>query len=120
MSLSVWTDIGLEDEVPARGARRFMIGETPIAVFRSGDGGVFALMDQCPHKKGPLSEGIVHGRAVSCPLHAWVISLETGEAQGADSGCTTTFPVRIEDGRLLVDISRIVQASALHSAKSAA
>lgn len=120
MSLNVWTDIGLESEVPARGARRFMIGETPIAVFRSGDGGIFALVDQCPHKKGPLSEGIVHGRAVTCPLHAWVISLESGEAQGADHGCVQTFPMRVEEGRMLIDVASLSLADAPHSAKTAA
>jgi nitrite reductase (NADH) small subunit len=120
MSLQAWTDIGAEEDVSARGARRFMIGETPIAVFRAGDGALFALIDQCPHKKGPLSDGIVHGRSVSCPLHAWVISLETGEAQGADHGCTETFPVKVEAGRLLIDVTRIISAASDDSARSAA
>lgn len=109
---ATWLDIGGETEVPVRGARRFMINDTPVGVFRTGDGAVFALVDQCPHKKGPLSEGIVHGRAVACPLHNWVISLENGQAQGADSGCTPMLPVRVEGARLLVDVSAITKSAA--------
>jgi nitrite reductase (NADH) small subunit len=112
MSLETWVDIGADVEVPPRGARRFLVGDTPVAVFRSGDGGVFALVDRCPHKQGPLSEGIVHGRAVSCPLHAWTISLETGEAQGADKGCTPTLPMRAEHGRLLVNVAALIKSAA--------
>ena len=71
-----------------------------MAVFRTGDDEVFALVDECPHKKGPLSEGIVAGRTVTCPLHNWVISLETGKAQGADEGSVRTIPLR-QDGEKL-------------------
>ena len=75
-----------------------------IAIFRTGDGEVFALRDQCPHKHGPLSQGIVHGRTVTCPLHAWNIDLATGEPTGADAGkgCTPTVALRVENGRLLL------------------
>lgn len=99
-TISDWLDVGAADEVPLRGARvvRTMAGD--IAVFRAADGALFALRDRCPHKGGPLSEGIVHGHAVTCPLHNWVISLQTGEAQGADEGCTPTLPLRVENGRI--------------------
>ena len=107
MSRARWIEVGDESAVPPRGARRFNIGDTPVAVFRAGDGALFALVDRCPHKGGPLSEGIVHGRAVACPLHNWNISLETGHAQGADSGCTPALAVAVRDGRVLVDISTI-------------
>ena len=88
-----WIDIGAVDDIPLRGARvRRRRRDGRIAVFRTGDDEVFALDDRCPHKGGPLSQGIVHGRAVTCPLHNWVISLETGEALGADEGCVRTHP----------------------------
>jgi nitrite reductase (NADH) small subunit len=81
-----------------------------IAVFRTADDRVFALEDRCPHKKGPLSQGIVHDGCVTCPLHNWVISLESGEAQGADDGRTLSFPVRLEDDAILIDFRRVNEA----------
>lgn len=107
--MSTWIDVGADANVPLRGARRFMIGDTPVAVFRTGDGALFALIDRCPHKQGPLSEGIVHGRAVTCPLHNWQISLETGQALGADTGCTPPLPTKTQSGRVLVDIASLVR-----------
>jgi nitrite reductase (NADH) small subunit len=83
------------DDIPVLGARRVETSEGEIALFRTTNDQVFALMNQCPHKKGPLSEGIVHGNSVTCPLHNWVISLKTGEAQGADAGCSPTIPVEL-------------------------
>ena len=93
-----WTFIGAIDDIPTRGARCVTIGTTAIAVFRTRDNRIFALEDKCPHKNGPLSQGIVHDGCVTCPLHNWVITLETGLAQGADEGRTATFPIRL-DGR---------------------
>lgn len=100
----VWIDLCALEDVPARGARRVTIGPEPIAVFRTGDDRVFALVDRCPHKHGPLSMGIVHGASVSCPLHAWVIDLQSGEALGADAGkgCAPSVPVRVAEGRILL------------------
>ena len=98
-----WMDIGALEDIPVRGARVVKTALGCVAVFRTGEDEVFALRDQCPHKKGPLSEGIVHGRAVTCPLHNWVISFETGEAQGADEGSVPTFAARVENGRVLLD-----------------
>lgn len=102
--LARWIDVGAVTDIPRRGARRVATPFGGIAVFRTGDGAIFALHDRCPHKQGPLSQGIVHGRAVTCPLHAWTIDLATGEPTGADAGkgCTATYPVRIEDGRVLI------------------
>ena len=97
-----WLDIGAADDVPLRGARVVKTPAGDIAVFKAADGTLFALRDRCPHKGGPLSQGIVHGHAVTCPLHNWVISLETGEAQGADQGCTPRLPIRVEAGRVLL------------------
>ena len=103
-------DAGAVEEIPLRGARTVTVGEDAIAVFRTGDGAVFALIDRCPHKGGPLSQGIVHGHSVACPLHNWSIALATGEAQAPDRGCTPTIPVRIEAGRVLIARSSPVLA----------
>ena len=102
-----WIDIGALDDIPERGARLVKTNAGCVAVFRTGPKEVFAASDHCPHKGGPLSEGIVHGRRVTCPLHNWVFSLETGEAQGADAGRIDTYPVKIEGGRLLLDASAL-------------
>jgi nitrite reductase (NADH) small subunit len=97
-----WIEIGLLDDIPRRGARCVMTPEGRIAVFRTAEDAVFAIEDHCPHKGGPLSQGIVHGAAVTCPLHSWVISLETGKALGADRGEVRTIPVRVADGRIAI------------------
>lgn len=90
-----WVEIGRLGDIPRRGARRIARpgGLPPIAVFRTADDEIFALLDHCPHKGGPLSEGIVQGRAVACPLHGWVIDLATGRAEAPDEGCTQTLAV---------------------------
>lgn len=98
-----WVDVAALDEVPRRGARVLRTEAGCVAVFRTGDDAVFALDNACPHKKGPLADGIVHGRTVTCPLHNWVFSLETGEAQGADEGRVATWAARVEGGRILLD-----------------
>ena len=98
-----WLDIGSLADIPLRGARTIPVaGGQDIAVFRTGDDQVFALLDRCPHKQGPLSQGIIHGHAVACPLHNWRISLATGEALGEDKGCTPTIAARIDAGRVLI------------------
>ncbi|WP_417519769.1 nitrite reductase small subunit NirD [Minwuia sp.] len=97
-----WLDIAALDDIPRRGSRILKLADDCIAIFRTVDDRVFALRDQCPHRKGPLSQGIVHGASVTCPLHNWVISLETGMAQGVDEGGTMTFPARVEGGRVLL------------------
>ncbi len=77
-----WVDVGPLTALPERGARCVRIGAMTIAVFRTSTGEVFALRDQCPHRGGPLSQGIVHGTRVTCPLHDWVIDLATGMRHG--------------------------------------
>ncbi|WP_084507735.1 nitrite reductase small subunit NirD [Geminicoccus roseus] len=99
-----WIEIGSIGDIPRRGARCVMTPSGRVAVFRTADDRVFATEDRCPHKGGPLSQGIVHGAAVTCPLHNMVISLETGEAMGADEGRVPTIPVRVEAGRLLIQV----------------
>ncbi|MBI5164450.1 MAG: nitrite reductase small subunit NirD [Magnetospirillum sp.] len=95
-----WIEIGGLDDIPRRGARTVETASGPVAVFRTADDTVFALINKCPHRGGPLSEGIVSGKLVACPMHNWVIDLESGEAAAPDKGCTPALPVRIEDGRL--------------------
>jgi nitrite reductase (NADH) small subunit len=100
----LWTDVGAVTDIPRRGARRVPTPQGDIAVFRTGDDQVFALRDACPHKGGPLSQGIVHGHGVACPLHNWIIDLATGEPTGADrgKGCAPTVPLKLVEGRVLL------------------
>ena len=99
-----WIAIGSVNDIPLRGARCVQTPGGRIGVYRVADGRIFALEDHCPHKAGPLSQGIVHGTQVTCPLHNWVISLETGQAQGADEGSVKTIPVRVEGERLYISL----------------
>ena len=100
-----WVRIGEINDIPVRGARCVKNGDMTIAVFRTSDNQVFALEDKCPHKNGPLSQGIVHDGCVTCPLHNWVISLSTGEAQGADEGSTPSFPIKLEGNEVFLSLS---------------
>ena len=99
-----WVAVGQLADIPRQGARCVKNGEMTIAIFRTTDDRVFALEDKCPHKNGPLSNGIVHDGCVTCPLHNWVISLETGTAQGADDGETLTFPVKLDGQTVLLGL----------------
>ena len=101
---SEWLDVGSPDDVPLRGARVVRTPAGDVAIFRAADGVLFALRDRCPHKGGPLSQGIVHGHAVTCPLHNWVIGLADGKAREPDEGCAHTVPVRLEDGCILLAV----------------
>ncbi|MEM8795028.1 MAG: nitrite reductase small subunit NirD [Pseudomonadota bacterium] len=102
-----WVAIGALTDIPVRGARCVKVGETTVAVFRTAENEVYAIEDKCPHRNGPLSQGIVHDGCVTCPLHNWVISLKTGEAQGADQGKTSTFPVKCDGDTILLDIGAV-------------
>ena len=96
---SDWIEVGTLDSIPQLGARVVRTSKYgDIAVFRTADDEVFALRDKCPHKGGPLSQGIVHGKRVACPLHDWKIQLDSGEAVAPDEGCAASFPVRVENG----------------------
>jgi nitrite reductase (NADH) small subunit len=99
-----WVDIGALTDVPVRGARLVKTDAGCLALFRTAEDKAYAINDKCPHKGGPLSQGIVHGNTVTCPLHNWVISLETGEAQGADKGRVKTIPLQITNGRILLNV----------------
>lgn len=107
-----WVDAGALTDIPVRGARVVKTAQGCVAVFRTAENEAYALEDRCPHKGGPLSQGIVHGASVTCPLHNWVISLVSGEAQGADAGAVKTIPLRIENGRLLLDFTSLTARNA--------
>jgi len=102
--MSNWIEIGNLNDIPPLGSRVVKTNDVDIAVFRTANDEIFALRDQCPHKHGALSQGIVHGNRVTCPLHNWVISLEDGQAQGHDSGCTKTFNVKLDGETILLAV----------------
>jgi len=101
-----WTGVGTLAAIPRLGARVVTSPIGNIAVFRTSGDQLFALEDRCPHKGGPLSQGIVHGSGVSCPLHNWLIDLATGAACGPDHGCTKVIELRHEGDRILLRVPR--------------
>ena len=101
--MSDWIEIGSVDDVPLRGSRVVSTQRGDIAIFKAVDGRIFALWDKCPHKGGPLSQGIVHGHSVTCPLHNWVIGLETGEVKGPDQGCARKVKCKVENGIVFIE-----------------
>lgn len=101
-SETTWTRVGKLDDIPRLGSRVVQTRNSDIAVFRTADDRVFALFDRCPHKQGKLSQGIVHGTAVTCPLHNWVIGLDDGLAKDPDAGCVHTVPARLEGTEILL------------------
>jgi nitrite reductase (NADH) small subunit len=100
--MSNWIDIAALEDIPRLGARVIKTDTMDVAVFRTRDDEVFALRDACPHRGGPLSQGIVHGATVTCPLHNWKIDLASGEALGPDEGCVNVFAAKVDDGRVLI------------------
>jgi nitrite reductase (NADH) small subunit len=96
-----WTPICAVDDIPPLGARRVQRPRgLPVALFRTAAGQVHALLDRCPHKGGPLSQGIVLGDSVACPLHNWTIALTDGRARAPDDGCTPRFACQVVDGQV--------------------
>jgi nitrite reductase (NADH) small subunit len=99
-----WVRICAVDDIPPLGARRVARpGKVDVALFRSASDRVFALLDRCPHKGGPLSQGIVFGEHVACPLHNWAIGLADGQARAPDHGCTQAFAVKREGDDVFLD-----------------
>lgn len=99
-----WFKVAELNEIPRLGSRVLNAENGAIAIFRTSDDKVFAVKDRCPHKNGVLSQGIVHGCKVTCPLHSWVIELETGEAVAPDKGCVKKFAVKVEQGDVYLDL----------------
>ncbi len=109
--MSEWIEIGRLEDIPRQGSRVVRTARGDIAVFRTAADEVFALQDRCPHKGGPLSQGLVHGRRVTCPLHNWVLELESGAAVAPDVGCARKFPVRREGERILLALEERTAAA---------
>ena len=97
-----WVEIGRLGDIRRLGARRVWLDDAPVAVFRTADDEVFALIDRCPHRGGPLSEGIVSERSVTCPLHNWIVELPTGCARGPDEGATLAIAVKLIGDRIFL------------------
>ena len=108
--MSNWTEVVALGDIPQLGSRVIATDTIKIAVFRTASDEVFAMKDECPHKKGPLSQGIVHGNAVTCPLHNWKIDLASGSALGPDEGCTNVFATKVENGKVFIDFKLAVAA----------
>jgi nitrite reductase (NADH) small subunit len=101
---SAWIPICAVTDIPVLGARRVARPQgVAVAVFRTAEHAVFALLDRCPHKGGPLSQGIVFGTHVACPLHNWSIGLADGCARTPDEGCTPSFACKVEAGVVHLD-----------------
>ena len=115
--MNEWTSICKVDDIPVLGARRVTRGQgLDVAVFRNDGDEVFALLDRCPHKGGPLSQGIVFGTSVACPLHNWTISLCDGQASAPDEGCTPKFAVQVVDGYVSLNTAEL-NGHALHQTR---
>ena len=101
--MSDWKKVCTLDEIPRLGSRQVKSeSEGMIAVFRTADDEVFALRDRCPHKGGSLSQGMVAGKVVTCPLHSWKIQFENGEAVAPDKGCAKPYPAKVEGGAVWI------------------
>lgn len=108
MTTPTWTPICTVDDIPALGSRRVARAQgLDVALFKAADGNVFALLDRCPHKGGPLSQGIVFGHSVACPLHNWTIALDNGQAAAPDNGCTPRFDVKVDNGQVFLDAQQL-------------
>ncbi len=106
--MSDWKPICRVDDIPVLGSRRVARPQgMAVAVFRNDQDQVFALLDRCPHKGGPLSQGIVFGTSVACPLHNWTIGLCDGQASAPDEGCTPKFSVKLEAGVVYLDAAEL-------------
>jgi nitrite reductase (NADH) small subunit len=101
-----WLAVGKLEDIPQMGSRLIETAQGHIALFRTSDDHVFAVADKCPHRGGPLSQGIVHGHVVTCPLHSWKIDLSTGQAVAPDKGCVNRYNVRqLADGTIELGIA---------------
>jgi nitrite reductase (NADH) small subunit len=107
-NMSEWKVICRVDDIPVLGARRVARAQgMDIAVFRNEQNEVFALLDRCPHKGGPLSQGIVFGTSVACPLHNWTIGLDSGCAKAPDEGCTPRFAVKLDGEQVMLNAQEL-------------
>ena len=105
MQTEQWIEVGTISDIPKDGARVVKTPLGDIAVFRNMQDEIFALRDKCPHKGGPLSQGIIFGKTVACPLHNWNIALDTGIAVAPDEGCAASFPIRVEGEKVFLSLT---------------
>ena len=106
--MSEWKIICKVEDIPMLGSRRVRRAQGhEVAIFRNAENKVFALLDRCPHKGGPLSQGIVYGETVACPLHNWQIGLADGCAQAPDEGCAQRFTVQVDNGEVALNMHEI-------------
>ncbi|HEX5682755.1 MAG TPA: nitrite reductase small subunit NirD [Ideonella sp.] len=106
--MTEWKTVCRVEDIPVLGSRRVVRPQgAAVAVFRNDQNEVFALLDRCPHKGGPLSQGIVFGQSVACPLHNWTIGLCDGVAAAPDEGCTPKFAVNVVDGVVQLDANEL-------------
>jgi nitrite reductase (NADH) small subunit len=109
--MSDWIAIAKLEDIPRLGARKLQTETLEIALFRTGSDKVFAVRDRCPHRGGPLSQGIVHGASVSCPLHNWKIDLQSGQVLGPDSGCVNTYETKVDEGVVYLSLASVESAA---------
>jgi nitrite reductase (NADH) small subunit len=102
--MSNWIEIATLEDIPRLGARVVKTDTMDVAIFRTANDQVFAVKDACPHRQGPLSQGIVHGTSVTCPLHNWKVDLASGKALGPDEGCTNTYSAKVEAGKVYLSL----------------
>lgn len=102
--MSNWVKVALLEDIPKLGARVVRSKDVEVGVFHLEDGRIFAVNNKCPHKGGPLSEGIVYGDKIACPLHSWKISLVDGKAEEPDVGQTACFNTKVEDGFVYLEL----------------
>ena len=96
-----WYPVSAAESIPPREGRKVTHKDFEVALFNVGDG-YLAVDSRCPHKQGPLADGILSGKSVFCPLHNWKISLESGCAMSGGEGCVKTYPVKVVDGSVCV------------------
>lgn len=103
-----WIDICALEDIAVMGVRivRRPLGQD-IAIFRNEEEQVFALLDECPHKKAPLSQGGIAGSSVTCAVHQWEIGLHDGCVRGGNQGCVPRFSVKVVDERVLLSAEEI-------------
>ena len=99
-----WKEIGTLEDIPTLGSRVVEGPDGDIAIFRNSKDEVFALKDACPHKQGPLSQGIVHDKTVTCPLHNWKIELDTGVVKAPDEGCAGRYDIKMEGNKIFLSL----------------
>ena len=102
--MSNWIEVGQLNDIPQLGSRVVESDGEEIAIFRTAEDHLFALHNKCPHKNGPLSEGIVHGNKVACPLHNWNIDLTSGEVVAPDKGCVRKHEIKLDGEKVLLAI----------------